>query len=285
MSMLVIKGTYRVIGSRPDGDSVRFYPNNPAEWELVPGPVRRNAKGGAQLRLDGIDALETHYATRAGEVHQPPHFAQEAAQMLLRWLCLANVTRDEHDTVTSSVPEQAEGYIYTRGADVHGRCVAFAGRGPSPLTSGERVHVDGAAVEQTANYFQLREGLAYPTFYRKLFPDLRAALIEATARAKSENRGIWQSDLTFSGIKVEGLQALTESATIMPKLFRRLADYLVLNDGDPSMAGFLDYLAERDDRLFIISTGHWTGFDTVVNVTDQTVKLTTPLEDLVFEER
>lgn len=64
MPMLVIEGTYKVVGARPDGDSVRFYANRPDHWNLVGGPhrVRLNAAGGAQFRLDGIDSLETHYA-------------------------------------------------------------------------------------------------------------------------------------------------------------------------------------------------------------------------------
>jgi hypothetical protein len=35
MTMLLIEGTYRVVGTQPDGDSVRFYPNDPAEWARV----------------------------------------------------------------------------------------------------------------------------------------------------------------------------------------------------------------------------------------------------------
>ena len=285
MSMIVIVGTYRLIGSRPDGDSVRFYPNDPAEWDLVPGPVRRNALGGAQLRLDGIDTLETHYPTKRGETHQPRRFGRAAQEELLSWLGFSQVHRSDDDTVTDSVPRQADGYVFTRGADVHGRCVAFAGRGAAPGPSGRPMHVDVAAIQSTANHHQLRRGMAYPTFYRKLFPDLRAELADAAAQAKSDDEGFWPADLTFSGLKGEGLEQLAESATIMPKLFRRLADYLVLNDGDPSLAGFRAYVAERGDRMFILSTGHWTGFDFVISVTDQTVKLTAPLDDLVFEER
>jgi hypothetical protein len=55
---------------------------------------------------------------------------------------------------------------------------------------------------------------------------------------------------------------------ILPKLFRRLADCLVLNDGDPSLVGFPDYLEQRDDRLFILSNVQPAGFDTVVDVTN-----------------
>jgi len=44
-------------------------------------------------------------------------------------------------------------------------------------------------------------------------------------------------------------------------------------------------LAGRNDRIFIISTAHSTGFDFVVRVSGRRVKLTNPPEDLIFEER
>ena len=52
----------------------------------------------------------------------------------------------------------------------------------------------------------------------------------------------------------------------------------------PSLDGFSAYLAQRGDPLFILSTGHYTGFDYVVKVTGQAVRLTTAPEDLVFQE-
>ena len=64
----------------------------------------------------------------------------------------------------------------------------------------------------------------------------------------------------------------------------RLVDYLELNDNDPSLAGFSTYLAQRSDPVFILSTGHYTGFDFVVDVRGQVVRLTTDPEDLVFQE-
>ncbi|MFC4468907.1 hypothetical protein ACFPH6_31020, partial [Streptomyces xiangluensis] len=49
MPMLLIKGTYKIVGASPDGDSVRFYPDNPDQWDLLRGRrVRRNRSGGAQ---------------------------------------------------------------------------------------------------------------------------------------------------------------------------------------------------------------------------------------------
>jgi endonuclease YncB( thermonuclease family) len=86
MPMLLIEGSFRIIGSQPDGDSMRFYPNDPTEWDRVEGPhrVRRNAGGGAQLRFDGIDTLETHYPSKLGPLHQPLTFGHAAVENLLR---------------------------------------------------------------------------------------------------------------------------------------------------------------------------------------------------------
>src|SRR6187551_2177193 len=88
MPMLCLAGTYRILSTEPDGDSIRFYPDDPAAWALVPGPnaVRTNAGGGAQLRLDGIDALETHYSPRGGgPLHQPIDLAHQGRDELVRW--------------------------------------------------------------------------------------------------------------------------------------------------------------------------------------------------------
>ena len=73
----------------------------------------------------------------------------------------------------------------------------------------------------------------------------------------------------------------------MPKLYRRLATYLALADGDERIDGFLDYLDREDDRVFVRSTEQFTSFDTVVRVDVQrnTVSMTTDPEDLVFEEK
>ncbi|MEV7413936.1 nuclease [Streptomyces sp. NPDC089919] len=288
MPMLVIEGSYRVLGARPDGDSVRFTPADPAHWDLVPGPhaVRRNKSGSAQLRLDGIDTLETHYTPAHGsELHQPAPYAEQAAAELTGRLGFTSVLRDASGTVTGSEPAQVPGYVLTRGADVNGRCVAIAGRGPAPAPSGAQVHVDAELVRQSVNHHQLAQGLAYPTYYSKLYPELREAMTAAVVRARSAGWGLWPVDATLSGAKTDGLGSLTESVVLLPKLFRRLADYLTLGAGDPSLAGFRAFLDQRDDRVLVLSRGQYTGLSTVVEVTGRTVRLTTPPEDLVFEER
>jgi len=126
-------------------------------------------------------------------------------------------------------------------------------------------------------------GLAYPTFYLNLFPDLRGDLAKQAEQSRPKT-GLWALDRTQKGVEVGSLATLTDDAVVLPKLFRRLVDYLTLNDDDPDLAGFPAYLAQRDDRVFILSTGHYTGFDYVVEVKKQVVRLTTAPEDLVFQE-
>ena len=87
MPMLCLAGTFRILSTEPDGDSIRFYPDDPAAWAPVPGPnaVRTNAGGGAQLRLDGIDALETHYSPRSSRpLHQPIDLTHQTHDELMR---------------------------------------------------------------------------------------------------------------------------------------------------------------------------------------------------------
>ena len=109
-------------------------------------------------------------------------------------------------------------------------------------------------------------------------------LTKQALAAREAQKGVWAADRTQKGAAVKTLASLTDDDVLLPKLFRRLVDYLALNAGDVSLAGFPAYLAQRADPVFILSTGHYTGFDFVVAVKGQTVRLTTEPEDLVFQE-
>ena len=285
MPFLVIGGEYRIVGAQPDGDSVRFYPDDPSQWDDVGGPyaVQRNATGGAQLRLDAIDALETHYSVPGSMVHQPVALGHAARDELLTWLGFTSVSRGNDETVTASTPAAVRGYVLTRSADKYGRCISFAGRGDVPAPSGGQAYVDTALLQQCANYHLLQQGLVYPTYYRKLFPDLRAAFTAAVNQARP-TRGIWPGDLDQRGLTVSSLDQVQDDAIILPKLFRRLTTYLGLNDGSASMAGFLPYLDQQADMVYVMPDLHYTGLSTLIEVSDQTVRLTVAPELLIFEE-
>jgi endonuclease YncB( thermonuclease family) len=281
--MVVIGGTFTIQGAQPDGDSLRFTPHDPGQWDLVTdGRVKRNAAGASQLRLDAIDALETHYGSP--RTHQPLDLAHAAADELLTWLGFSGVERNPEETVTAATPATIEGHIVTRSADLYGRCIAFVGRGAPTQASGSTVFIDVEMLRTTANHHLLSSGLAYPTFYRDLFPDLRTELTAASTLARSQGLGVWPRDTTTSGARVTGLASLENDVVLLPKLFRRLADYLRL--GDTSLAGFPAYLDQAADKFFILSTGHsTTGLDAVVSVDGDTVRMTRPVEDLVFDEK
>lgn len=294
MPMLLIKGTFRILGAAPDGDSIRFYPDDQSDWNKFTGPhkVRTNKSGGAQLRLDGIDALETHYTPKSGSLgtlRQPRDLGDAASTALLTFLGFSNVQRDAHQTVTSASPDQIHGYIQTRFADVYGRPVAFVFKGNPQGQSGTSVHLGVDDLRKAANHFLLKEGMAYPTFYSKLFPDLRREMIAAVKGARESRAGIWAKDVTDSGLKVKTVSDLASHGYVMPKLYRRLADFLAMEDASPdgsvTLDGFINYLAQLDDRIYIMSDAHKTGFDFVVKVHGHTVKLTKQPEDLIFDEK
>src|SRR3954454_2579268 len=128
MPMTLVKGHYRILGASPDGDSVRFYPQDPGVCDAAGIVVRTNSTGGGQLRLDAIDALETHYTPPhpRSPWRQPAALGDAAASALVDLLGFRDGVRDDRGYVTTAIPEQTAGYILTRFADKSGRAVATA---------------------------------------------------------------------------------------------------------------------------------------------------------------
>jgi endonuclease YncB( thermonuclease family) len=286
MPLRLIKGSYRILHSQPDGDSIHFFPDDADAFVKLRMNARLSAAGSVQLRLDAIDALETHYTPGAHggfTQHQPLALAHAPADRLLTLLGFSDVKRDR-ETVTSATPDRTPGYILTRFADKYGRPVAFAYAGTSDQADLAQVRVTAAMLHQSVNHRLLAEGLVYPTFYSKLYPDLRAELTAAAQAARATGNGVWGGDATTSGATITGLADLNDHVVILPKLFRRLVDYLALGAGDVSLDRFTPFLATRNDRLFVISEAHATGLDTITAVSGQKLRLTHPPEDLVFIE-
>jgi endonuclease YncB( thermonuclease family) len=290
MTMILIEGTFSILGAAPDGDSIRFIPNNPSLWKKLETKVRPNKSGGVQLRLDAIDALETHFRPRVGSIgtqHQPKKLAEAAAARLLDILGFDSQTveRGKEEQVKKAMPAQVPGYILTRFADTYGRAVAFAFKGKSGQPDGESTFVDKALLRQAANYQLVAEGLVYPTFYSKLYADLRRELTAAVTKARSKKLGIWAEDVTNTGFNLKSLKTITDEVEILPKLFRRLLSYLAINDGEVNLDGFAEFLDANEDRLLILSEGRITGFDNLLEIDGQTIKLTEQPENLVFFEK
>lgn len=290
MPLAVIPGSFRLIGTSPDGDSVRFFPDDPQAFSKAKIAAKLNAAGGAQLRLDAIDALETHY-TPPGAPHawrQPPQFADAAASRVLELLGFTSVTRSDDNIVTASEPAQTAGYILTRFADTYGRPVSlvYAGTRAGPTDPDGTAYIDVAEMRESANYQLLAAGLVYPTFYSKLYVDFRDALAAAAVAARDSGTGLWPSDATLPGFTLTSVDQLTGELVILPKLFRRLAEYLNdAGDATVDLTGFNAFLnAHNDDQLYTVPAGQATNLDTLLAITKDSVRLTLPPEQIVFLE-
>jgi hypothetical protein len=198
----------------------------------------------------------------------------------LEGLGITDVEWNETRTTVTAANDGTEGYILSRAVEEYGRPVAFVYTGTSPEEDGSEIFLDADRVRQSLNHRALEEGLAYPTYYKGLFHDLREALTKAVSHAREAQLGVWAEDRTNAGFEVEGLRSITDEHVVLPKLFRRLAEYLEVGG---SVAGFEEFLEARDEEVIVISTVHPTHFDTVVEVEGNTVRMTEPPENLLFE--
>lgn len=222
-------------------------------------------------------------------MNQPLELGAHAARdELLNWLGFTSVTQGADEKVTASTPQTVPGYILASGADTFGRCIAMVGRGPLPpdTKDGERVNVDVNMVNQTANHHLLSRGLVYPTFYSNLPKDLRLDMADTARQARTAAvlGSVWAKDATRSGATITGLSSITSDLVILPKLFRRLADYIRLFG--PSLNCFPAYLAGEGEEFHVPEQqDSIKGLQHIVTVTNNTVKLTRDIEDIVLVEK
>lgn len=279
MPFHLIKGTFHVVGYSPDGDSIRFQADDHNNWNLLNGPpVGLNAREHAQLRIEAIDTLETHYQGH----HQPLKLAHKALRFLLDELEIKKVKFDKGGKVVSA-QDGTRGYILSRAIERYRRPVSFVFAGDAEEEDGTEVFLRPDRLEESVNYKSALEGLAYPTYYTGLFPDLRKKITSAVAQArKGGGKGIWPKDKTTKGFTVSSLSSVTEKHVILPKLFRRIVSFIG-NGGN--IDGFKDFLAANPDPVMELKNGHFTNLDTFIEVTGEDVSLTVNPEDLVFVEK
>ena len=278
MLYMLIKGTFKPNIGNPDGDSVRFKPDDPSplfdlprQWER---PYVRHSDGTIQLRYEGIDTLERN-------AKKP--FASDATKKNLELLgdpCKKGQTR---------------GYILTRLIGYYGRPIAFVFTGSPRETEedGTYVCLDVARMKESVNFRLIQAGQAYPSFYDTLAADLREAIKNEVAAARSCKRGIWHYDKTRCGVTVKEalkpVNPLRELDPIFPKLWRRLSDYKEA-EGVSKKSGkkftlnktFKDYLKIKEDKVLIISESRFTRLHEIVKVDGNTVSLSYCPEDLIF---
>jgi hypothetical protein len=295
MSYTLLRGTFVIRypdlprqGPEPDGDTVKFRPDSPALIEALPRPSGRPPGLGARgvsVRLEAVDALETHFE----EAHQELTGANAARDELLRLLGFTNVRffRDAPNKVESADQDSLRGHVLTNGIDANGRLIGFVYAGDHPGPDGSAVFIDKALVDGSANAALLVAGLVYPAFYATLPAELRTHLAETsrTARANAAMTGIWpRSTADPNGAATVGGLAEAEQLVMWPKLFRRIVPYL--NSGFTDFDSFDAWLradpVNRDDELFLLDRQERGNLHDVVRAAGQQLQLTLWPEDFVI---
>lgn len=278
MSFTLIKGTFHVKGYCPDGDSIRFKALDPNIWRKLYGPpAGLNGSGHAQLRMEAIDALETHFCG----FHQPLKLARKATNFLLSSLGIDDVVWNRAQSEILYAEDGTQGYILSRTTEKNRRPVSFVFAGRADWKDGNEVFLDSDLLRKSLNYRLMAKGLVYPTYYNGLFCELRAEFTKAMAEAKSDGKGLWQHDKTNVGFSAD-LDSLTEQSVILPKLFRRVVEHT--SSGEDA-GGFKKFLASSCEPLVKTPQVHFTRLDAVVETDGDLVRLTEAPEDLIFLDK
>lgn len=230
MNYTLIKGIYYVVGHSPDGDSIKFKAHDPTHWQMINSEFHdtfisnftENA-GVIQLRLQGVDALETHYAVPKPAVpadlkgktsptlkeppylslSQPAAMAKGAADYFMKLLGITEVkwrnsprgsyVSEARMTVGSAsavVKEKGKdgvpGFIVSGDIEKNGRPIAWVFSGDTPIKDGSVISTDQLAeiADKSANYELLRSGMIYPLYYMTLAGKLRRKLDAAVQEAQ-----------------------------------------------------------------------------------------------------
>ncbi|MFZ5479036.1 MAG: thermonuclease family protein [Myxococcota bacterium] len=280
-----IQGELVIIGKEPDGDSLRFRADDPANFDdLYRGwRIKPADDGSVQLRLEGIDAPETHY----GKAAQPR--GDDARDHLLDLCGFAN-PKFFGNKVTDATPNTIPAIILTEAAETHGRPISYllVGAAMAGLNDGQATAVDADLLRKTINYQLLELGTAYPLLYTSMPAAHRAVFRMAAANARSHTRGVWADDRSGAFVlrTQEDISPGPEGQLIFPKLFRRATDFLKEVGESAVGADLRDWLeahgGENDLTLF---HGAEIPFSTLIAHENATVRLQADLLDLVFVEK
>ncbi|PRY21994.1 lamin tail domain-containing protein [Pseudosporangium ferrugineum] len=274
-------------GPEPDGDTVKFAPDTPGLVEGLARPSGTPPDLGARgisVRLEAIDALETHFA----ETHQDLAGANAARDELLRLLGFTGVEffDDLPNNVRAADQDSVRGHVLSNGIDANGRMIGFVYLGEPAAPDGSTVFLDEAGADGSANALLLAAGLAYPAFYATLPASLRTHLATMSRKARADGAGIWTTSTAdpAGAATVTGLADLRRLA-IWPKLFRRIVPYLAT--GATGFDGFGAWLrsdpVNRDDSLFLLDRLETGNLHDVVEAAGQRIRMTAWPEDFIID--
>lgn len=187
-------------------------------------------------------------------------------------------------TAINPQPAQVVGHILARDVDSNGRVIAFVFPGDNALDDGSDVTVDAALISASVNATLLAEGLAYPTLYTSMPPDLRPVFADLTRQARAANLGIWpNATMSPNSSTVANNACALQSLIAWPKLFRRLITFFT--SGQTNINEFETWLrakpSERDDAM-ILPNGDFGNLHDMVDVTAAGLRTVFQPEDVVI---
>ncbi len=267
MPFILITGMFSPAFGDPDGDSVKFTPTtlDPLFKLRRQGsnPSINFTNNSVQLRYEAIDCME--------KKAKPPN---------------PLIARDFNLSILGTYAKgpQTPGYILSRSLDKRGRPICFAYPGDAPAQHGSEFYLDAKHVAESANLKIAAAGFAYPMYYDTLFSDLRKVFDSSIVSARKDSLGVWKEDATRLFNWTGDMGTLPP---IYPKLWRRIEEYTKDSeyfDVKAPMKNLKQYIDEVDpERVLILSEGHVTGFDNVLDTTDTTVSLRVDPTDMVFQ--
>ena len=257
----VIKGRYWINypdqprrGPEPDGDTIRFEPENidlvrKLPWFSGRGP-EFNARGNIAVRYEGIDALETHFRG----AHQQLHYALAARDENLRLLGFRNISYFPNlpNIVSSVDTNPLEGFVIANGIESNGRLLGLVFPGTTDRSDGSKPFVDSALLDQSINAQLVMSGLAYVEPYDTM-PLSLVQLLRQLIRVSRHNRaGLFAAeDVTTNAMTEVADRTALQRLVMWPKLFRRLLAYFA--EGHAGLTRFDEWVRAdpigRDDTL------------------------------------
>lgn len=274
----VIAGTFHVKGFQPDGDSIRFQANKPEHWDFFTWetPADKAAKK-KQLRVESIDALETHYEG----YHQPRPFAIAALESLLELLGIQSVTYSLSVTQIVDADDGKAGFIASASTDRFGRPVSYLFPKNANLADGAVMDSATLPIEDSINFQLAREGLVYPTFYTTTDRVFAEKIRAVVSRARKTRRGIWSIDKT-SDFTLLDIRALQEDILLMPKLFRRLVSFF---DNYSDFGKLQEYMTKQRDNLVMWDGTKKRSLADLMKFSGRRIQMKTPVEDILFSPK
>jgi hypothetical protein len=222
----------------------------------------KDGKGVVQLRLQGVDALETHYSPspvpppkdigsktsskaeqpKIGKFRQPEKYGEMATDKMLdmfgveskawknsgwggAYISQIEVKKgNKTTTYKTKNADPLEGFVVVNDVERKGRPISWVFAGKTKIRDGAKLTTSqlGGILKESANYKLAATGLVYPYFYFTLEAKLRDILMNAVENAQRQKMNIWSADETAVGIKMNKFSQITDHHLIFPYLFRRL---------------------------------------------------------------